>query len=274
AFLAPDAEKHTQIFVAPMTGGDAVQVTHLKTGVQQFAFSPDGAHIAFVASDPAPERTGEDRFLTGFYVGHDDFTVTEKPRSSHLYLMTATGGAPEKLTSGDWSLPTALPPGPPPSPIKWTPDGKAIIFVRQETPSSGDRSLIQLRRFDLATRQITAVTPDKSFSGYPQPSPDGKLIAYWRPRGGEEHRSQDVYLAPGAGGEGRDLTAPIDRNIFGTWWMPDSRSVLVGGNDGVGVGLWLTPVDGPAKRLPLGEVMPTNGYWMEGDISRNGAIAI
>jgi dipeptidyl aminopeptidase/acylaminoacyl peptidase len=274
AFLAPDADKHAQIFVASTGGGDAVRVTDQKSGVQQFAFSPDGDRIAFVASDPVPDAVGEDKFKTGFYVGHDDFTVTERPRSSHLYLVPAAGGAAEKLTSGDWSLPTALPPGPPPSPIKWTPDGKALLFVRQETPSSGDRHLTQLRRIDVATHQVSPLTPEPNLSGYPVPSPDGKWIAYWRRRGGVDYRIQDVYLAPGGGGEGRDLTAPIDRDIFGTWWMPDGRSVLVGANDGVGVGLWLAPVDGPAQRLGLGDMMPTNGYWMEGDISKAGAIAI
>lgn len=274
AFLAPDGDHHAQIFAAPMAGGDAVQLTQVKTGVQQFAFSPDGKQIAFVASDPPPELTGESKFLTGFYVGHDDFTVTEKPRSSHLYVMPAAGGPADKLTSGDWSLPTALPPGPPPSPIQWTPDGKAILFVRQETPSSGDRHLIQLRRFDLATRQITAVTPDKSLSGYPKPSPDGTRVAYWRPRGGVEYRTQDVYVAPASGGDGVDLTAPIDRNIYGTWWMPDSRALLVGGNDGVGVGLWVAPLEGAAKRLDLGDMMPSNGYWMDADVSGSGAIAV
>jgi len=274
AFLAPDADKHVQIFVSPMAGGDAVQLTHQKTDVQQFAFSPDGAQIAFVASDSPPELAGEGKFRTGFYVGHDDFTVTEKPRSSHLYLMATAGWAVEKLTNGDWSLPTALPPGPPPSPIKWTPDGKAILFVRQETPSSGDRHLIQLRRFEIGTHQITPVTPDKGLSGYPKPSPDGTLIAYWRPRGGTDYRTQDVFLAPATGGAGKDLTESIDRQICGTWWMPDSGTVLVGADDGVGVGLWLVPVDGPVKRLELGTMMPTNGFWMEGDVSKSGAIAI
>ena len=112
-FLAPDSDKVTQLFVMPMAGGDALQLTKGKDGVDQFAWSPDASSIAYAKADPKPELQGEDKFRTAFKVGNDDITVSEAVRPVHLWVVPAQGGEPKRLTSGTWSLPSSLPPGPP-----------------------------------------------------------------------------------------------------------------------------------------------------------------
>ncbi len=54
-------EGKQQVFVLPMGGGDAWQVTKSPNSVQQYAWRPGGQEIAFVAEDEAPKRTGEER---------------------------------------------------------------------------------------------------------------------------------------------------------------------------------------------------------------------
>lgn len=274
AFLAPDGDKRLQVFVAPLDGGDARQVTHARAPVQQFTWSPDSRAIAFAATDPAPELKGADKFHTGFYFGHDDITVREKPRSTHIWLADADGSGERRLTSGAWSLPTVLPPGPPSSPLKFTPDGKAILFVRQVSPSSGDRSQAQLERLDLASGTITAIAPETKYLGYPQPSPDGRNVVFWAQHDFAPAGNQDVMLVQGANVPSRSLSgAEVDRSIFGTWWLPDGKSLLVSGNDGLGVGLWTVTLGGKAQKLTIGSVMPANGFWVDGDVSSKGAFA-
>lgn len=274
AFLAPDADKRLQVFVAPLAGGDAVQVTHAKSPVQQFAWSPDSASVAFAAMDPAPELKGQDKFHTGFYLTHDDLTVREKPRPTHIWLVAADGTGERRLTSGDWSLPTVLPPGSPSSPLKWTPDGKAILFVRQLSPSSGDRNQAQVQRIDVASGAVATVAAERAYVGYPQVSPDGRSVVFWGQHDGLPASNQDLFLAQGADQPSRNLSgAGVDRNVYGTWWLPDSRRVVVSGNDGLGVGLWTVGLDGKTQKLSTGAVMPVNGYWVEGDVSRQGALA-
>ncbi len=56
AFLSTGANAKSQIYVMPMTGGDAVQITRSVTGIQQFTWRPDGKMIAFAASDEPPEE--------------------------------------------------------------------------------------------------------------------------------------------------------------------------------------------------------------------------
>jgi dipeptidyl aminopeptidase/acylaminoacyl peptidase len=272
AFLAQDGDKKLQLFILPMAGGEALQVTHVPGGIDQFVWSPDGTSLAFGATDPAPERKGEDKFRTEFSVGNDDFLTKEKPRPSHVWLVPAEGGAPKRLTSGTWSLPVSLPPGPPASPLQFTPDGKSIVLVRQETPSTGDEPLTRIQVLDVATGKLRDLTGATTLEGYPVVSPDGSAVAYWRNRDGKPWLFQDAMVAPLAGGAGRDVTLRLDKNLWGTWWMPDGKSLLVAGNDATTVGLWIQQIDGAARRLELGRVMPANGYWVDADVGRQGAI--
>ena len=274
AFTAPDDKKHLQLFVLPMAGGEARQVTHLKDGIDQFAWSPDGNRFAIAVTDPAPDRHGEDKFRTAFAVGDDNYLTNAAPRPSHVWLIDASGGAPRRVTSGGWSLPVSLPPGPPSSPLKWSSDSRTLAIVRQQTPSTGDEAQSRIQILDLATSKARDLTGQATLEGFPKFSPDGTSIAYWRARDGKPWQLQDVLVAPTGGGPGRDITRALDRNIFGTWWMPDGKALLVGADDATSVGLWLQPVDGsPARRLDLGQVMPASSFWVDADVGRQGQIA-
>jgi dipeptidyl aminopeptidase/acylaminoacyl peptidase len=273
AFLAPDANKVLQLYTMPLAGGDALQLTHAKDAVEQFAWSPDASTIAIAVADPKPELKGEDKFRTAFKVGNDDMTVSESVRPVHLYLIPAQGGEPKRLTSGTWSLPSSLPPGPPSSPIVWSKDGKSIILVRQETPSTGDQFLARIQVLDIDSGKIRSLTGDTLLEGYPTLSPDGQSVAYWRNRDAHPWNFQDVWLAPFAGGAGRDISVTLDKNVYATRWSPQGDWLLVGGNVDTTVGLWRLTTAGAVTPLNLGNVMPTNSYWLEVDIAANGAIA-
>jgi dipeptidyl aminopeptidase/acylaminoacyl peptidase len=281
AFLAPDSAKKLQIFVLPMIGGDPNQITHAKDDVVQFAFSPDGQQVAYVTTDPAPDRKGEDKYRDAFQVGNTDYLAREKPRPSHLWLVPAVGGNARRLTSGDWSLPIILPPGPPASPLKFSKDGKSIVFVRQASPATGDAFEARIQIIDTATGKIRDLTGATTLEGYPVLSPDGQTIAYWRNKDAKPWQEQDIWLAPFAGGPGHDISAALDRNVFGTWWTDGGKSLLVGANDLTSVALWKLPLEGagptaqpaPAQRIDLGGIMPASTFWVDADIGRHDEIA-
>jgi dipeptidyl aminopeptidase/acylaminoacyl peptidase len=275
AFIAPDSDKHRQVFVAPMDGGDAQILTHTKDGVDQFAWRPDGKAIAYATQDDAPDKQGTAKFDKLFRVGHDDVTVTETPRPTHLWLVGTDGSPARRLTSGTWSLPSSLPPGPPSSPLKWSKDGKSIVFVRQETPSTGDQDKARIQVLDVASGIIRDLTGERTLEGYPVISPDGTTVAYWRNRDGKLWTFQDVWLAPFAGGPGRDISgATLDRNIYATQWAADGASLLVGGNIDTTVGLWRLRPDGASTRIDTAGLIPSNGYWMQLDQAPDGQIAL
>ncbi len=271
-FLA-EAEGKSQVFVLPMAGGEAQQASHSATGVQHFSWSPDGTRIAYGAEDEAPKISDAQKGEDGFEVGNDDLFTGEAARPVHIWVMNADGGDAKRLTQGSWTLPVSLPPSPPASPLSWSPDGKRLAFVRQETPHTGDQDQAAVQVLDLASGAIRPLTGQKMFEGFPNFSPDGRLIAYWWTRKGDPQNINEIHVAPADGGPGRDLTEALDRCLYRSIWMPGGKGLLVGGNDGTRVKLWVQPLQGPARALDLGEVSPSWSYWIDVSVATTGAIA-
>ncbi len=282
AFLAqgpasPGRDPKPQVFVMAMSGGDARRVTDSATGVQHFAWSPDGTRIAFAAADEPAKASGIERHNRSFEIGNDDFLIQAAAQPTHIWLVNAAGGEARRLTSGDWSLPTSFPPGPPASPLSWSADGRSIAFTRVPSPHSGDYDQTQIHLLDVAAGSVRALTGRPKFEAHAVFSPDGSRIAYWRPAAGDRNDLNQIYVAPASGGEGASATASIDRHMARALWMPDGKSLVVGANDGTRVSLWLqpasTPVAGAPRRLNLGDVSPASAFWVDANVGKDGALA-
>ena len=272
AFVAGDDRHHGQVWVMPMSGGDAVRITSAPEGVEQYSWRPDGAAIAYVAADAAPKKTGDvaqnQDLIT---LGNDDLFVQSEPMPSHIWLVPSTGGNPRRLTRGAWSLPVAYPPGPPSAPISWSPDGKSILYTRLPNPHDGDAYLSTLWALDVAGGVSRKLTQHDKFESFGTFAPKGDHYSYLYPRDGDPNNEFEVTVASN-GGE-KVVTRDLDRNFFRALWMPDGTSLLVGGNDTERASLWIQPLDGPAKKLDLGDASPRTGFWLDADVGPDGAVA-
>ena len=267
-------EDAPQIFVMPMSGGDAKRITNAPNGVEQFAWRPNGKDIAYVTSDDRPNQKEIEKHNDAFEVGDNDYLATAEPMPSHIWLVSADGGNAKRLTSGSWSLPKVLPPSPPASPISWSPDGKLLTFTRQEHPQSGDADLTTLQILNVETGEIRKLTNHEKFEAFGVFSPDGSQVAYWYPRDGDPNNENEIFVTSAAGGgNGVDLTRDIDRTMARAIWMPGGESLLVGGHDGTQVAMWLQPLKGKARKLDLGDVNPGWFFWIDGDVGPKGQIA-
>lgn len=272
AFLAMVDGKR-QIWIAPMTGGDARKLTEAANGVQQYAWSPDGSRIAFVTADETPKGDDYQKHNRSFEVREDDYLITATALPSHIWLVPADFGSARRLTSGAFSLPVARPPGPLPSPINWTPDGKSIAFVRTDGPSSGVSSTARTAFVDVNSGEIRLITDAKLAESQPVVSPDGKSVAYMHPHEGVLGSENRIWIAPASGGKGTQLTTAIDRNLQRAFWTSDSKALLVGGHDDATTTLWLQPVAGTPRKVNVGDIEPTSGFSIDANMSRSGAIA-
>ena len=274
AFLAnasSEKDAKRQIWILPTRGGEARRITDAARGVQQYAWSPDGSQLAFVTSDdPA---ANEEKGNRAFEVGDDDFLTTAAPTPSHIWLVSASGEKARRLTSGSWSLPVAHPPGPAPSPLAWSPDGQTIAITRRETAHGGTPNSNRVALVDVSSGTVHRLTTRELDETQPVFTPDGQHIAYWHPRGDEAGNENSIWLAAPSGGPGVEITKGLDRNVYRTVWLPDGKSFITGGHDATSTALWQQPLDGPARRLNLGEVEPYFSYWIDVSVAKNGAIA-
>ncbi|HEX7421295.1 MAG TPA: S9 family peptidase [Thermoanaerobaculia bacterium] len=276
AFLAnasSDKDAKRQIWVLPIRGGDARRVTDSSQSVQQFAWNPDGTTFAYVTSDEPEKKTDLEKFDKAFEVSDDDFLIREGAISSHVWTIPSTGGVAKRLTSGSWSLPIAHPPGAVPSPVSWSPDGKTLLIAQLASPHSSAGQTSRIAAVDVASGTVRRITSAEIGETHPMFSPDGMNVVYMHPRAGERMSETRIWIAPAGGGEGKDVTSGIDHNLARAIWMPDGKSLLVGGHDAATTSYWIQPLDGSARKLDLGDVEPWNGFWIDASVSKNGAIA-
>ncbi|MGB6483872.1 MAG: S9 family peptidase [Candidatus Acidiferrales bacterium] len=261
-----------QIFILPMDGGDAKKITSAPDGVEQFAWRPYGAKIAYVTPDPTDKKAIEAHH-DAFQVGDTDFLETAAAEPSHVWLVSSDGGEAKRVTSGTWSLPIVFPPSPPSSPLSWSPDGKSLLITRQETAEPGDGDETTLQMLDVDTGKMRKLTSHEKLESAGVLSPDGSQVAYWYNKDGDANNQVEIFVAPSSGGNGTDVTRAIDRDVQRAIWMPDGKSLLVGGHDGVGTSMWLLSLDGQVKKSNLGDVEPSWSFWVDAMVGPKGDVA-
>lgn len=266
-FLAPDAGGIAQVHLVAMDGAAAPSaITRSATGVASWAFTPDGAGVAYVAPDAVEPRAGAARFEDGFEVGHDALFTRAAPRPSHLYRSEIATGATRRITSGRFSLATGLGA----TALSFAQHGRSVAVTRFDSPSSGDADRGRIAIVDLETGGLRDLTGRSRLESGAAFSPDGARVAFLHPRGGDPASVNEAYVAPASGGPGQSLSADLDRNLLWLLWRPDGETLLVGGNDRTRTAVWEQPLRGPARRLDLGPVVEVT------DLSQapTGAIAL
>jgi dipeptidyl aminopeptidase/acylaminoacyl peptidase len=204
-----DDGKTMQLFVMPLSGGEARRLTDLKENVTQAAWSPDGSTLAFVARvrDPAYDETDDRRRRPrrlnrlNFKLDHVGWTAD---RPQHLFTVKADGsGAPVQITDGDFEDV-----GP-----QWSPDGATIAFISARHPYWDTEHVTDIYLIAAgggAPRRLTQ--GGGSFDGVSW-SPDGtRLAVQHSPSVFDDPRHAQIAVVAAATGDLRLLTESLDRN--------------------------------------------------------------
>src|SRR5947209_2155120 len=166
-----------QIWLLPMDGGEAYQLTFMQHGASGPVWSPDSKRILFSAAvGPADEETEDGKLLPKVRVIDRlwyrlDGVGFIYERRQHLFLMDIAGGEAEQLTDGDWddTDPT------------WAADGTTIAFVSSRAEDRWRIPCPDL--YTLAIEQgkageLRKLTDGSLSCGSPAWSADGTQIAF------------------------------------------------------------------------------------------------
>ncbi|GCE12226.1 S9 family peptidase [Tengunoibacter tsumagoiensis] len=166
-----------QIWLLPIDGGEARQVTFMEHGASAPVWSPDGQQLVFSAQvGPADAETVEGKALPKARVIDRlwyrlDGVGFIYERRSHLFLINLSGGEPQQLTDGDWDNSDAA----------WSPDGKQLAFVSNRNEDRwrwpGDDVYV-LSFQEGQANVLRRLTDGKLACNAPGWSPDGQQLAF------------------------------------------------------------------------------------------------
>ncbi len=264
AFLAKDPKsKKSQLYVMSMNGGDAVRITNSKTGVNAYTWSPDGKQFAFIAQDTIPNPKAIKHHEDAFRVTDNNYRVRAAVQPWHLWVAPAKGGKTKQLTKGNRSLRTDQ--GSMSAPV-WTADGKSIVFCEYPNVWEGNSWHSVLASVDVKTGKIKTIVSEEG-STNPVFAPEGKMLAFMRPRNGDQNNGFAVYVRENE--KITDATAALAHNIRNFAWLPDGKNLLLMAEKGIRGVMWQQPVQGKTRLLNTGDVLPGR----EVSVSKNGIIA-
>ena len=230
AYLSSDG-RGVQIFVRWMSSGETLQVTRLDRAPRNLAWSPDGQWLAFALLVPAKPPTmgtlpakpeGANWATPPEVVQRAVFRADGAGRLphgyTHLFVVSAGGGAPRQLTSGDYNHGGS---------IAWSPDSESLYFSGNRNKDAElNPSNSEIYRVGLDGGEVEAVTgrdgPDNSVAV----SPDGRMLAW---TGYDDRvRSYQVthlYVMNSDGSERRQLLPDLDRDVSRPSWSADGKGL-------------------------------------------------
>lgn len=221
-----------QLWVRWLKGGEAVRLTGLPSSPSSITWSPDGSMIAYtmlvenerlkLGSAPSDKPDGatwaEPLEIYDLVTYRADGAGYLKPGFEKIFVIPATGGAPQQLTFGEYHDG---------GPLSFARDGKTLYFSANRKPDwQLDPVESEIQALDIATGTVSVLTSRDGPDHSPQVSPDGKLIAFLGfDDAGRAYEDDDLYVMNADGSGRRNLTESWDFSPAGIAWDADGRAV-------------------------------------------------
>ena len=232
----------SQVWRAPLDGGEPAQVTQLPLDVGAYKVSPDGARLAVALEvfvdcptlactterlEAKAKRQETGQLYDRLFIRHWD--TWSDGRRSHVFVVPAAGGTPVDVMKGmDADAPSKPFGGA--EEFTFTPDGRGVVFTakdagREEPWSTNFDLYLAPADGSAPPRNLTAANP--AWDTGPVFSPDGRTLAYRAmARAGYEADRNRIVLLPWPDGAANVLTDGWDRSPNEVVWSADGRTIF------------------------------------------------
>ena len=201
AFLS-DRDETMQIFLMPVSGGEAMKLTSAKNAVESLRWSPDGKRIAFLAADPrtdAEEKKQREQ---------DDARVIDVDRKLvRAWTVDVGSKAVKPVTGAPWML----------RDIEWMPDGTRLVAVATDRPAVERRNTERLYSVSLENGKMEEILAPKGPFQRIQVASNGAVGFVSSP--GDGPTAQDLFVLEPGQAAARNLTGETkDRPVLQFQW--------------------------------------------------------
>lgn len=258
AFLS-SREEFTQVYSLSLGGGEAAPLFDFEGDIDQFAWFPDGKHIAFIAVEPAPEDTAEmplqyRQYARTYYKTNDGGFLDG--RYSRLWVADLETGEVRLLSGGDYDHESPA----------VSPDGSWIAFVSNRTADKDENHNSDVFLIPSEGGELVRVSREQGSADHPAWSPDGRTLA-WLEQTTSNNYGGHLYLWTATAVDGqvstpRNLTLALDRSVTeGSYdeggapyprWSRDSKTLYVAIEDQARVHAYAIDAAAGSARLLLG----------------------
>ena len=241
AFLTSRGKKaKKQVWMIPVDGGEAIQVTSSKTGISTFRWHPHGDRIAYIATCPetALEKDLKEKGYRFIF-----FEENLKHRNIYMIGVDENGGVgdSERLTEGitAWSL-------------EFSPCGKRIATAASSKNLVDYNYMFKkIHLLDIESKKLVQLTDNPGKLGNYAWSPDGSKIAYGAALELKDHAVSQAYVIDAAGGEARNLTEPgFKGHVEWVGWK-DKKTIVYKAGEGAWSTLSLVKASGGERNIIL-----------------------
>lgn len=248
-----EKKKKAQLFVIPVDGGEARQITKVDEAVQSPAWSPDGRRILFRANVFKGEKATEEsdvKIIRRMKYKHDGkgFSVG---MYAHIFVVPSKGGKAKQLTDGLFDVEAA----------DWSPDGESIAFVSNFAEDADMSFFKNVYTVPAKGGEPRLLWEGKGQIGAIAWAPSGRHLAFVgmdiEDPGLVWHKNAELYTLPVDGGEAECLTSGLDRTARGASkleWSPDSKHVYLVFPDRGGAQVYKVSVEGGIEAVTEGKI--------------------
>lgn len=162
-------DESSQLFLMPISGGKAVQLTDHHGGIDAYKWTDDSSTIIFSAGEPRSEEEEKEHKL-----GADPVFVDEAPngkeesRFSNLWAFDLESGTETRLTEADFIV----------TEFDVSPDGSRIALIGAPDDRTNYGHMSELYLLEVDSKKLTRLTHNEASEENPLWAPDGKTFAY------------------------------------------------------------------------------------------------